>query len=185
MTHYHVSRHTEDDDVFVTDDLFAALDYAADELDRMADFEHDGVSMVAAKIEEESDYGTPGNVYDMREALLSFAKMERYNTLMLNARNLVKQSKAAIAERAPFYTPDWEEGGEDAAQARLSESAKRTAGEINSGSPIRIWDCDAELRTWPDNDQMHGGESYCADEYPDGYAENVALNTQDGPCGDL
>jgi hypothetical protein len=164
--HYHVHRHSDDEDPFVTGDLFDAIDYAATELDQLADFEHDGISASG----EQGDYESAYN---------AFVRSERYNGLMLNARNMVKQHSQPIAERAPFYTPDWEAGGEDAAQERLFESAKRTAGEINSGSPIAISECEAEMKTWPDTDQMHGGESYCADEYPDGYA-----GYQDGPCGD-
>jgi hypothetical protein len=188
MNHYHVSRHSDDEDPFVTGDLFAALDYARGELDSLADFEHDGVSFVAAKVEDARSWGDKRypSAYEMEEALLSFAKVERYNGLMANAANIVKQHNySKRADRAPIYRPAWENQGTNEADARLYKSAEHTAGEINSGSPIAISECEAELHTWPDNDQMHGGESYCADEYPDGYADDVALNTQDGPCGDL
>jgi hypothetical protein len=50
MTHYHVRRHSDDDDPFVTDDLFAALGYARDELDHLADMEHEGVSFTAEEV---------------------------------------------------------------------------------------------------------------------------------------
>jgi hypothetical protein len=183
VNHYHVRRHSEDEDPYITDDLFSALDYAATELDNMADFEHDGISACG----EQGDY---------ESAYEAFVKCERYNNLMMNARNMVKQKGAFYADRAPLYqvnSADWvgRVGNEladarDAADARLFESAIRTAGEINSGSPIGIGQCDAPMRTWPDEDQMHGGESYCADEYPDGYAgyDTPPLNLQDGPCGD-
>ena len=105
--HWHVSIHSEDDDVYITDDLFAALDYAAQELDRAADFEHDGVSVVAAKVEDARSWGKKyPDVYEMEEALLSFAKCERYANLMLNARNMVKQHNADTDDRAPLYSAD-------------------------------------------------------------------------------
>ena len=182
MVHYHVRRHTDDDDPMITDDLFAALGYARDELDHLADMEHEAVSFTAEEVVKGYNGIMSENSvskYDMELALLSFAKVETYSNIMLNASNMVKQHNAAIAERAPFYTPDWEEGGEDAAQARLFESAKRIAAMVNNDTPLSIGECSADLLTWPDEDQMHGGESYCADEYPDGYA-----GYQDGPCGD-
>jgi hypothetical protein len=180
VNHYHVRRHSDDDDPYVSDDLFACLDYAATELDQLADFEHDYVSTVAAKVEEDwsrvSGLVTP---HEAREALLSFAKCERYVALMANARNIVKQHNTPRRDRAPLYTEGWLDQGAKEADARLLLAANHTAQEINDGSPISIGGCTAEMRTWPDEDQMHGGETYCSDEYPDGYA-----GYQDGPCGD-
>jgi hypothetical protein len=98
---------------------------------------------------------------------------------MANARNIVKQHNTPRRDRAPLYTEGWLDQGAKEADARLLLAANHTAQEINDGSPISIGGCTAEMRTWPDEDQMHGGESYCADEYPDGYA-----GYQDGPCGD-
>jgi hypothetical protein len=171
MNHYHVSRHSDDEDPYITDDLFAALDYARGELDSLADFEHDGVSFTAGRVQDAHDRGAAyPSTYEMEEALLSFAKVERYNGLMANAANMVKQNAAKHQDRAPIYRPSWENQGTNEADARLYISAEHTAGEINSGSPIAISECEAELKTWPEEDQLHGGESYCSDEYPDGYA---------------
>lgn len=204
MTHYHVSIHNDDEDPLITDDLFAALDYAATELDNLADFEHEGVSITAERVEKAREsYGTERypDVYEMEQALLSFAKMGRYAGLTANAANMVKQHNAKHNDRAPLYQVDF---GRDAtsdwvyadaakeADARLLEAAKHAVQAVNDGSPISITECSAEMLTWPERDQMHGGESYCADEYPDGYAggeeydtyHTPPLNTQDGPCGD-
>lgn len=187
--HWHVNRHSDDDDPYLSEDLFGALDYARTTLDELADFEQSNVSATAANVEEARTMGGKyPSVYEMEEALLSFAKAERYNSLMMNAANMVKQHAAKHAERAPLYQVDFSRDATagwvyaDAAKeadARLHQSALHTARAINEGSPLGIWDCAAELRTWPDTDQTHGGESYCADEYPDGYA-----GYQDGPCGD-
>lgn len=182
--HYHVSSHSEDDDPFVTGDLFAALDYARWELDNLADMEHDSVSATADRVAENENTVsmTPSKVpaYEMEMALLSFVKVQRYNGLMANAANMVKQhGYAKRADRAPLYRPSWTDQGTEEADARLFEAAKHTASAINSGSPIYITECGATMLTWPDTDPLHGGEPYCADEYPDGYA-----GYQDGPCGD-
>lgn len=197
INHWHVTRHSDDEDPCVTETIFAALDYARTELDSLADFEHDGASFTAHRVEEARTMGGKyPSTYEMEEALLSFAKVERYTGLMANAANIVKQNGTFYADRAPLYqvdSADWvgRVGNEladarDAADARLYESALHTAREINENSPLGIWDCTAELRTWPEEDQMHGGESYCADEYPDGYAGDVDSDPtgRDEPAGD-
>lgn len=187
--HWHVTRHSDDEDPCVTETIFAALDYARTELDSLADFEHAGASYTAHRVEEARTMGGKyPSAYEMEEALLSFAKIERYTGLMANAANMVKQNAAKHADRAPLYQVDF---GRDAtsdwvyadaakeADARLLEAANHAVQAVNDGSPISITECSAEMLTWPERDQMHGGESYCADEYPDGYA-----GYQDGPCGD-
>jgi hypothetical protein len=197
INHWHVTRHSDDEDPWVGETIFGALDYARTELDDLADMEHAMVSDVASRVDTERHAaGRAGlNPYEMEEALLSFAKAERYNGLMLNAANMVKQRGMFYADRAPLYqvdSRDWEKGeaaladARDAADARLHQAALHTAREINENSPLGIWDCTAELRTWPDNDPMHGGESYCADEYPDGYADDVDSDPigRDEPAGD-
>lgn len=185
MVHYHVNRHSDDEDPYLSESLFDALDYARTELDSLADMEHSNVSYTAQRVEEARTMGGKyPDVYEMEdemeEALLSFSKAERYTGLMANAANMVKQNDAFYAERAPLYqvdSADWvgRAGNEladarDAADARLLDAAKRVARTINEGSPLGIWDCNAALGTWPDDDPLHAGETFCADEYPDGYA---------------
>jgi hypothetical protein len=63
-------------------------------------------------------------------------------------------------------------------------SAEHVVKMVNDDTPISITHCCGEMRTWPDHDPMHGGEDYCANEYPDGYEYEAPTNTQDGPCGD-
>lgn len=196
MTHYHVNRHSDDEDPYVAESLFDALDYARTELDSLADFEHDYVSTTAQRVEEARTMGAKyPEVYEMEEALLSFAKAERYSNLMANAANMVKQNRTKHADRAPLYQIDWRDKnggtrrGWDAvkeANARLVDAATRTAHTINEGSPLGIWDCNAALGTGPDTDPLHNGETYCAEEYPDGYAGSVDSDPigRDEPAGD-
>jgi hypothetical protein len=131
MNHYHVTTHPDDDDRYTTDNLFQALGYAADELDHLADFEHDGISA----------YGEQG---DYESAYNSFVKMERYDNLRRNAANMVKQHTSKRGERAPIYRPSWQDQGTEKADAVLFLSAMRVAQEINVGSPLMIWECPLE-----------------------------------------
>jgi hypothetical protein len=128
MTHYHVITHPDDEDGYTTDDLFAAVDYAGDELDRLADFEHDGISASG----EQGDYESAYN---------AFVRMERYNGLMLNAANMVKQHNAKRGDRAPIYRPSWKDQGTEEADTVLFQSAKHVVQMINEGSPLSIWEC--------------------------------------------
>lgn len=182
MSHYHLSRHNEDDDPYISADLYAVLDYAADELDRLADSEHGYVSDVAGRVKD-GYRGTLANSKvsesEMQDALLSFGKIETWTALVANGRNMARQHTAKRAARAPVYRPSWQDQGTEESDARLLHSAKNVLEAFQADSPFDVWECEADLHTWPDEDPMHAGEDYCAYEYPDGYA-----GYQDGPCGD-
>jgi hypothetical protein len=177
-THYHVSRHSNDDDPYITDDLFAALDYAGTELNELADFEHEGLSYIAQQVAEGQTMFDDNAVSKatMEVALLAFLKVERYNGLMANTANMVKQNRAPHVDRAPLYQIDWENEGDGlwpvrAADARLFEAAKRVAQSVNDASPVSITECSADMRTWPEEERKLAViETYCTDQYPDGYA---------------
>jgi hypothetical protein len=154
--------------------------------------EHSHVSAVAERVETGYNglfVDNDVSAWEMSEALRSFAACERYSNVRLNCLNMVSQHGELYAERAPLYAVDSADyvgdfgpalaNARDAADARLFESAQRIATMVNEQTPISISACASAMRTWPDHDPMHGGESYCADEYPDGYA-----GYQDGPCGD-
>jgi hypothetical protein len=146
MTHWHVTRHSEDDDPYVTGSIYDALDYAARELNELADHEHDFVSTVASRVAEHPDRN-PCHYDEMEAALRSFMKAEHYSSLALNAASRYKQSRASIADRAPLFQEDQvflAPGDADNPQAKLYQSATWTAGEVNSGSPLSIWSCEAE-----------------------------------------
>jgi hypothetical protein len=188
MSHYHVIRHSDDDDPYISEDLFACLDYAATELDELADMKHATVSETAENVRRGyNGLFTDNSVGkdEMEYALLAFAACETYSNVRQNCLNMVKQhGYSKRADRAPIYRPSWEDQGTEEADARLIESAEHVVKMVNDDTPISITHCCGEMRTWPDHDPMHGGETYCADEYPDGYAYDPPLNTQDGPCGD-
>jgi hypothetical protein len=134
MTHWHVTRHSEDDDPYVTDSLYDALDYAAGELDPLAGHEHD---MITAS-------GEAGN---FEEAYKSFVKTETLAGLQANAANIQTQARSEPADRAPLYsddTPYDEESGEVNTASRLYGAAQWVAENINEGSPLFLWQCEAE-----------------------------------------
>jgi hypothetical protein len=146
-THYHVTTHPDDDDQYTTNNLFDALDYAAVELDHLADFEHEGMSITASAVEQGYNGLRIENSVskdEMEEALLSFVKMERFDNLRRNAANMVKQHKSKRGDRAPIYRPSWQDQGTEKADAVLSQSARNVAQEINVGSPLMIWECPLE-----------------------------------------
>ena len=146
MTHWHVTRHSEDDDPYITSSLYDALDYAARELGALADSEHTYVSTVAERVAEDP-YRNPCHYDEMEAALRSFAKAERYANLSLNAAKFDKQIRADIADRAPLYQDDqiWLAPGDvDNPESNLYKSALWVVGNINSGSPMSVWGCEAE-----------------------------------------
>lgn len=131
--HTHVSRHAEDDDIQAFDSRYQALDYAATELDRLADFEHDCIT-------------TSGEAGMFEDAYRAFVKCHRHNGLHMNAANIVKQHGAERPEdRAPLYRgDDW--------QDLLSVAADHVISEIVNGSPFTIWQC-SELECAPEDDE--------------------------------
>jgi len=125
MNHFHVVRHGEDDDPFLTANVADALDYAATELEYAADWQH---TMISAH----------GEVGDFEEAYGSFVRSERFTNAMLNARNIVRQHTAdSDDDRAPLYR------GEGASE-RLAQATDHVVEYVNAHGPIgfRVWSCD-------------------------------------------
>jgi hypothetical protein len=143
MTHWHVTRHSEDDDPYVTDDLYDAMEYAATELDLIADHEHDMITV-------------SGEAGDFEEAYKSFKKTEILAGLQANATNIYTQSRSVPADRTPLYQEDMpynppltDEGTPTAEStvntaSELYQTALRMAENINRDSQFSIWSCDAE-----------------------------------------
>lgn len=123
--HWHVSRHAEDDDVYAAADLFAALDYAAGELDRIAEHEHDAIT----------SYGEAGL---FEPAYIAFKTSERIAGLAANARTAHHQGTAPLADRAPLYqNPD-----ETVNARRAEQYARHTVDAINAGAnDFRVYEC--------------------------------------------
>lgn len=150
-THFHVSRHSEDDDVAVFTDIYGALGYAGEELRSVADFEYEGASFTAQKVSE-----SPGNIYfprenfpvdpgEMESALRALAKSEQYGGLAANAENMVRQHSAKPLDRAPLYR------GTDSDDLLLN-SATWVATEISAKSPVTIWECPED--TYEDSEEI-------------------------------
>lgn len=109
--HFHVVRHNEDDDEFVTTGIAAAIDYAAMELEMLAGQEHEMVRT----------YGERG-LY--KEAYFAWDRSEEIFNLHENAANIAAQYAAKSEDdRAPLYQgPGWEE--------RLAGAARHMIAEI-------------------------------------------------------
>lgn len=154
MTHYHVMRHDDDEDPFISDDLFAVLDRLATELDSLADMEHDGIS----------GYGEAGL---FEEAYRCWERSEKYAGLQANAENMTRQHRAAREDRAPLYAgPD--EGGaflpDSDPESRLRKAALWVLGGICFDSPVSAWTCEHATREGTGRDD--DGVLYCL-EYGD------------------
>lgn len=161
--HWHVTRHSDDDDPYVTSDLYAALGYASEELDLMAEYEHSGI-------------GTLGDAGMWEEAYRCWQRCEQYNALHLQALNIVTQHEVAPEHRAPLYQgDDWE--------GRLRESALRVAASVGEGSPMAIWDCADGACTCPccGRDGYFRGSEWgiCSDCVDAGDHEQVAARGLD------
>lgn len=156
QSHWHVTRHSEDDDPLITSDVYFALDYAATELDRMADFEHDGIRCA-------------GENGDFEGAYRAWEKAELYHGLMLAAKHAPDQHGKHRKDRAPHYAgpdsgPD-EKGWEhylqdDNPDSLLYKTALHHVGEISFRSPLSIWECTEPLAQF--DHVVHGDdEVYC------------------------
>ena len=104
MQHYHVVRHSGDDDPFATYDLVSALDYASTEIDRMA----------------ESAHGLAISLGATADAAVQYMTADRLVNVHLNLSNMVTQASADPTQRAmlyrdePQYGPRWQDAVEHA-----------------------------------------------------------------------
>jgi hypothetical protein len=121
-SHWHVSRHSEDDDIYSTEGFVEALSYAAYELDKLAEFEHEIIT-------------TYGDSELFQEAYEAFKCSMQYANLSANAENIYKQYRANHPSKraAAYQGEDWQE--------KLELAADRIQHEINSGSPMKIYEC--------------------------------------------
>jgi len=133
--HWHVSRHRDDDDVFITPDIYSALDYAATELQALSEFEHDGIA-------------PSGEAGDFEGAYRAWVRSNELDALYETAVHPCQQynrtdpdedeTYVAGKHRAPLYQGY---GGD----AKLMETAKRAVDQVNGGSALAIWECSDEL----------------------------------------
>jgi hypothetical protein len=124
--HWHGQAHPEAD-LNTFDDRFAALGWAADELDRFAEGAHESVSL----------HGDAGAYED---AYRAFQRAERYAGLAANARTAHTQGTLPREQRAPHYQdPD-----ESVNAARLALYAEHITDKILAGdgpAGFRLWQC--------------------------------------------
>jgi hypothetical protein len=162
-THWHVSRHRDDDDVYITTDIYAALDYAAGELRDRAEFEWEGI-------------GPSGEAGDYQSAYEAWKRSQELDALQNTAAHAVNQHNlpdvdgddtsafhAPNTVRAPLYRGY---GGD----AKILETAKRAVEAVNGGSEIGIWECSEELAYLNENytafsDEDNGYPVHMADTY--------------------
>jgi hypothetical protein len=119
--HYHVTRHSDDDEPFATTDLYTALSYAADEIDNLAEFEHESISIF-------------GDMGSYKEAYKAFQRTEELSVLRANAAHPVEQHSVPRTDRAPLYQ------GDDS-DALLWDLAQRMAEKVSDESPVTISEC--------------------------------------------
>jgi hypothetical protein len=122
--HWHVQRHAEDDDAFVTDTYVKVFEYTSDVLERIAEFMHEGISA----------YGDQG---DYEAAYRAYQRSNRLSGLAANAANIYEQGTVPAAERAPLYQDEPEQG------PLWQQAATHTLSEINANGPdgFSIWEC--------------------------------------------
>lgn len=150
--HWHVSRHSDDEDVLITEDFWNALDYAAGELRELAEFEYEGIAPM-------------GETGDYEGAYTAFKRSNELDALYQRAIHPVQQHRRADPDddepsrydparwRAPLYRGY---GGDD----RLMETARRAVEKVNSESPVSIWECSDELIYVDDNDNPTDDANY-------------------------
>lgn len=148
MTHYHVVRHSEDADPYVTGTVYSALDYAAQELRDLADFETSYVSGVAERVSN-GDYVVES---EMEDALKSYSKAETYNNLAINAQIRADNHEQLRNERPPLFQDDTTDDNDP--RSLLFQSAVRVMDKINTESPLSIWDCEKDLSTDDNTGEM-------------------------------
>lgn len=157
MAHFHVTRHSEDEDPYITEDKGSALDYASTELAELGDSEHDLVITIAMQVEEGQDVHPD----TMADALKSQLKAERYWNWSTNTGNHAKflNPDTPDSERAPLYQDGDVDG--KTAEERRNEGADWVISQVNNETPMHIWECLYATGTYPDEDRENAGALYC------------------------
>jgi hypothetical protein len=164
--HWHVSRHSDDDDVFIAEDFWSALDYAAGELRDLAEFEYEGIS-------------ASGDAGMFELAYTAFKRSNELDAVKMQADHALQPHNKIDPDddipgtvndgyRAPLFRGP---GGDE----KIMECALRAVERINSATPVSIWECDAELVYLTDTVPIRvtdadNGRPYHADEWEGSYA---------------
>jgi hypothetical protein len=125
--HWHVERRAEDDSVYTSDSMVDALEYAANELDRAAEFATESITIHGEAGEFETAYGC-------------YVQAERFDGLAANAHNIHRQDTLPLEQRAPLYQVD----GDQHAEA-IRRAGVHCVEEINANGPknFHVWECAA------------------------------------------
>jgi hypothetical protein len=165
-THWHVSRHRDDEDVFITPDIYSALDYAATELRERAEFEWEGI----APSGEAGDYQTAYESWKRSEDLANLAQTAHHAVTQYNLPDVDGDDTSAFHEPGTVRAPLYRGYGGD---AKIMETAKRAVEAVNMGSPLGIWECSSELVYLNDNGTAESDEDngfpYHLDDWEPGY----------------
>lgn len=172
--HYHVSRHSNDDDVAIFTDFWTALDYAATELRELAEFEYEGIS-------------ASGDAGDFESAYEAFVHSNELDNHHNNVVHVIKQHEATDPDEGEAYdpakhrAPHWQGYGGD---ERIMRRALAVAQTVNFETSLKISACFAELIYLTDTGQLSdedNGIPYHADEYvPSPHLEYLARPAESG-----
>ncbi len=147
--HWHVSRHRSDDDVFIVEDFWSALDYAQTELRDVVDFEWEGIS-------------ASGEAGDFEGAYHAFKRANELDAVRNQINHAMDQHYGPHTVRAPCYQGP---GGD----ALIKQTADRAVEQLNSETDMEMWECSAELIYLTDTGSLpadpDNGIPYHADDY--------------------
>ena len=159
--HWHVSRHSDDDDVFITEDFWSALKYAKGEVDSLAEFEQDGISCMG----DSGDFEGAYNAFKRSNELDAVQMQAAHALEQHNKRDLDEDESYdyGVKHRAPLFQGP---GGDE----KIVELALRAVERINSETPVSMWECDDELVYVNDQgipvEQDLGNPAHADDYYP-------------------
>jgi len=141
IRHWHVATPGADDEpmaVFMdtgfdyeVNGLADALNYAADELDRITEYEHESIAL----------HGEAG---DYAAAYRTWRNVETWNVLGLNLRNAYTQLTGSHGAVAPLYRMTWDMEGMRHARIQARQHALWLVNNVQTGDTPQgfgIWEC--------------------------------------------
>lgn len=125
MSHYHVQRHREDDNIIATRTRVNAFECAAEELEHASLAEYERISV-------------HGEAKEYEDAYNAFTNYESWENLAGNLANLVRQSNADPDKRAPHYRHEPQFGH------RWTLAADHITEQVNAEGPdgFHLYACD-------------------------------------------
>lgn len=142
--HWHVIRHNDDDDHYVTMDIYRALDYAQDELRETGEFYWEGITALGEQ-----------KMYE--EAFKNFQLWQTFDNLRSNVKNVVKQHNSEVKDRAPLYS-DPDVIHDYAESSPLFKTALWVIDNVNRDTAMNIYSCTGDDVIADEDGKWH--ESY-------------------------